>query len=586
MLNTHKNLILVGAPNSGKTSLFNKLTGSQKEVMNYPGSTTTISQAPLKKQLHTSANTVIDTPGIYGLGDNSLEEQQVLRALSSTEHTVVICVIDLRFLSHRIELLKNLQQRTSHKIIVYATHAAKSNISLDELNKEYGVPFIDSSNKLALKTLLYAIENVHIQQPQSVNFTQRKETKSIDLDAWLLHPYLGFTLGFLTLISMFTLTFYLMFPLSEYIEILIDQLLTYNINGPLRSFPIAQSLTSGLLLGIGTLIMFVPQVIGLFFVVLLIQESGYLARAAIIFDPLLSKFGLHGKSIAPILAGFSCAIPAILLTKTIESKREKLLTILAVPFMTCSARVPIYTLCISFLFYDYAPWISGVAFAACYMLSLILGCIAAAVLNKFTKEDTASFLMMELPPYKLPNPWKLFKNSANKSFVFVKNAGPIIVFLSTLIWATTTFPAYNEPNPAERLNQSYAAKFGQFIEPAFKPMGLEWRAGTAILTSFAAREVFVSSLSLFLGQDLTQDSGRGVFNTLREVKNPDGSPVFSFASTVAILIFFVLALQCTSTTAITAKELNSWRMAIYQFVFMNIFAYIVAVILYQTLIRI
>lgn len=588
MPNPCEALILIGAPNSGKTSLFNKLTGLNKDVMNYPGSTTETSRAPIKQNLLPFKTSIIDTPGIYGFGDASLEEAEVLNILNSEKNALIVCVIDCRFFSHRMELLTHLIHHYPNKIIVYTTHAASNNLDLDVLSKEYKVPFIDANGPFPIKTLLYAVENIDIPQNTLSVKPKHLPQKNITpkIDKWVLTPYLGALAGLLILISLFSLAFFIVAPLSEYIEIVIDCLLGYISENPIQSFPFLHSLTSGVLLGVGTLLMFTPQVIGLFFVVLLIQESGYLARAAIIFDPLLAKIGLHGKSIAPILAGFSCAIPAILLAKTIESKKEKLLTILAIPLMLCSARVPVYTLCISFLFYGYAPWISGLAFAACYILSLLLGCFATALLNKFTAQNTASFLMMELPHYKLPNAWTLLKKSVSKSFVFVKNAGPIIVVLSTFIWAATTFPNHTEQNAAERLNQSYAAQLGRFIEPAFTPMGADWRVGTAILTSFAAREVFVSSLSLFLGQDLTKESGKGVFDALRLVKKQDSSPVFSFASTLAILIFFMLALQCTSTTAITAKELKSWKIAIYQFIFMNSFAYVIAVIVYQLLTKV
>lgn len=327
---------------------------------------------------------------------------------------------------------------------------------------------------------------------------------------------------------------------------------------------------------------FVPQIFLLFVIVLFIQESGYLARAAVILDPIFQRVGLHGKSFVSLLSGFSCAIPAIMLTKTIDSTKERMLTILAIPFMMCSARVPLFAMGISFLFYD-APILGGVIFGGLYFVSFLMALAAAGVITLFFPPKEASSFMMELPPYKFPSFWRIVRAAMRRVVIFLKNAGPLILGISLIVWFATTFPNYDKPNTSERVSESYAAKVGPWVAPVFEPMGLDWKVGTAVIVSFSAREVFVPTLTLLLGQDVTETSGSGTFEQWRSIKAASGQPLFSTASMVALLVFFMVALQCTSTVAIIAKETNSWRRALWQFVIMNCLAYVLAVMVYKIL---
>ena len=579
--------VLIGAPNSGKTSLFNALTGSSGEVMNYPGSTATTHLALLKKSFSSNV-TVIDTPGIYGINGNSPEELEMRTVLDKHKSSLIIFVVDCRFAEHRIQLLSKLRNE-GFKCVAYCTHVQDSAANLHDLHEAHGISFIDSAQPLALKTLIYAIENVDLQMtaPPKIATPQKQVSNVRDLDRLFLHPGLGFVVAIIAMILIFSAVFYIAQPVSDTIESAIDscigliQQLQFSMQ-----YPLFASLISGGVLGLEALFVFAPQIFLLFAIILFIQESGYLARAAVILDPILQKFGLHGKSFVSLLSGFSCAIPAILLSRTIESKKERLITILTVPFMMCSARVPMYAMCISFLFRGHSPLAAGLAFASCYFINMLLGVVAAGIINKFLPTDTTSYFMMELPPYKWPSIRVIIRSAANRVFVFFKSAGPIILGLSLVIWAATTFPSYTNTDHADRLSHSYAAKVGQWVEPAFTPMGADWRVGTALLTSFAAREVFASSITLLLGKDLTETTGTSTFEALWDAEKKDGSPLFSTASILALLVFFMFALQCSSTTAVTAKETGSWKIAFYQFVIMNGLAYTLAVITYQVLSRI
>ncbi len=586
MLEPKVKWILVGAPNSGKTSLFNTLTGSTGEVMNYPGSTASIHKAQLKKSF--SLNTiVIDTPGVYGINGMAPEETEVRTALKKYKNSPIVFVLDCRFIDHRIQMLSKLLS-DGFQCVAYCTHAEDAPTDLYDLHANYGISFIDSSQPLAIKTLIYAIENINAQAtaPSKILTIRKNKKNAVDLDQFFLHPWLGFVFAIIAMILIFSSVFYIAQPISDNIESLID-MLTHALQGLhfLMRYPLLTSLVSGGILGVGALLVFTPQIFLLFLIIQFIQESGYLARAAVILDPILEKFGLHGKSFVSLLSGFSCAIPAILLTRTLESRKERLITILAVPFMVCSARVPMYAMCISFLFRDSPALFAGLAFSGCYFINILLGVFAAGFINKFLPRDASSHFMMELPPYKLPSILFVTRSAAKRVFMFVKNAGPIILGLSLVIWSATTFPDYANTDNSERLNNSYAAKAGQWIEPAFKPMGADWRIGTALITTFAAREVFASSITLLLGKDAS-DTNTNTLEPLWGVKKEDGVPLFSMASILALLVFFMLALQCSSTTAITAKETGSWRIAFYQFVIMNGLAYTLAVITYQILSRI
>lgn len=566
--------ILVGAPNSGKTSLFNQLTKSRKEVMNYPGSTVKAFHATT--HIEETDVQIVDTPGVYDLDKNSLEVQEFLNTLAANPNAILIYVVDARFFNHRIKLMQDIM-KLNHSCIVYCTHIQQANLDLNTLNQTYNIPFIGDNSSLSLKTLIYAA--THLQHPDK-QLTQKTRQKNLTpvLDSIFLNPYFGPWIALLLLALSINLVFSLAHPLSVYIESVMDQILVwltpYNHN--------LSSLLSGAVLGLGSLLMFTPQIFLLFFLIFLTQESGYLARAAAIFDPFLRYFGISGRSVVSVLSGFSCAVPAILLTKTLESRRERVLAMIAIPFLVCSARIPMLTMCVSFLFYEESGLISGIVFTLCFFASLLLGLLAAAFLSYILPPEPESSFMLELPPYQRPKLRQTALLALRRVVSFIKEAGPLIFTASFLIWLTSSLP-FTKEGKASNIEDSYIATVAKVANPVFEPMGTDWRVGTALLASFAAREVFVPSVTMLMNKDLPESTGNSVFATFQHVKKPNGDKLFSIASVVALLVFFMLALQCSSTTTLIAKETKSWKFAISQFMIMNIFAYILAVCTYQLL---
>ncbi len=583
MSNIATTWLLIGAPNSGKTSLFNRLTGSSADVMNYPGSTVLSHKASLKKE-YAKGVVLVDTPGGYSVAGHAPEEIELSKALAENKDSPIIFVMDFRFAEHRLVFLKQLLVQ-GRKCVAFCTHVGKNAKKLEVLHAKYGISFIDGDQVLALKTLVYAIQNIHIQAPLATGASSQSVRKapSYTLDRIFLHSWLGLVSAFVLMIFIFSGVFYIAMPVSDALDFGVDQIMILLRSSDVGAqHPLAMSLLCGVILGLGSLAVFVPQIFLLFVIVLFIQESGYLARAAVILDPIFQRVGLHGKSFVSLLSGFSCAIPAIMLTKTIDSKKERMLTILAIPFMMCSARVPLFAMGISFLFYD-NPILGGVIFGGLYFLSFFMALVAAGVITLFFPSKEASSFMMELPPYKLPPLWSIVRAAMRRVVIFLKNAGPLILGISLMVWFATTFPNYDNPNTSERVSESYATKVGQWVAPVFEPMGVDWKVGTAVIISFSAREVFVPTLTLLLGQDVTETSGVGTFEQWRSIKTTSGQPLFSTASMVALLVFFMIALQCTSTVAIIAKETNSWHRALWQFVIMNCLAYAFAVMVYKIL---
>lgn len=296
---------------------------------------------------------------------------------------------------------------------------------------------------------------------------------------------------------------------------------------------------------------FVPQIFILFFGIGFLENTGYLARAATLIDRPFAILGMSGRSFVPLLSGFACAVPAMMATRNISSPRDRWITNFIIPFMTCSARLPVYALLLSFLFYQEAIWKSALALTAIYFLSLLLGAVAASIINKILEKNNRSLFMMELPLYRRPILRNLFTSSMQRTFSYVKKAGPAIFVFSVIVWLGTTFPSYQEENPQIQLEQSYLARAGQQFEPIFTPMGGDWRTGVGLTAAFAARETFVSTMAVLF--HLT-DQEDGMMQALTDAKTKDGSKLFTVSSVLGLILFFMVAMQCLSTFAIARKE--------------------------------
>jgi ferrous iron transport protein B len=332
-------------------------------------------------------------------------------------------------------------------------------------------------------------------------------------------------------------------------------------------------LADGILAGAGAVLIFVPQILILFLGISFLEDSGYLARAATLIDRPLSKVGLNGKAFVPLLSGFACAVPAIMAARAIGSHKERWLATFIIPFMTCSARLPVYALLVGFLFPNDALR-AGLLMTGLYVAAIVVGFVAAGVLNLLLRKQSSGFLILELPLYRWPQPIVVIRNSFRRTRAYVEKTAPIILVLAVALWLLTTFPQYQLDNESE------------WLEPVFEPMGGDWRVGVGLVTAFAAREVFVSSMAvLFSITDVEdEDSLReGLLISMRKATFPDGRLVFTTASVSALLVFFMLALQCISTSAVAFREMGSASFAVAQLISMNLLAYAAAIITYSVM---
>jgi ferrous iron transport protein B len=337
---------------------------------------------------------------------------------------------------------------------------------------------------------------------------------------------------------------------------------------------------------LGAILVFVPQIFILFIGIHLLESSGYLARAATVIDRLFSFVGLGGRSFVPLLSGFSCAVPALIAARNIPSERDRKITQFIIPLMTCSARLPVYTLLLGFLFKEQAAWKAGVSLAALYFSALLLGGLVAAFLNKIlAKNLVQGTLMLELPLYRRPRLQVILRQTITRTMSYVQKAGPVILVIALILWFGTRFPNYNMEDKSERLESSYLASVGKQIEPLFEPMGVDWRIGVGLISAFAAREVFVSTLAIMfkVSNDDEETQVDGLMNIMGSAKNQSGQLIFTTGSVVGLLIFFVIALQCMSTYAVALKETGSQKFAIVQLLAFNILAYLLAVGAYQAI---
>ncbi len=611
---------LVGAPNGGKTSLFNILTGSHYDTVNYPGNTVEFSVGTTLNKLGPSLK-LMDTPGTYSLFPKSQDEEVCVDALFDGHKVphpdVVVAVIDATQLSRYLilvdqlqlagfnlvvaltmnDLLKENDQELNHKLL-----AQRLRIPVIPINSRTGEgtatlmkqiyqslpekkttptrltswPPEQLRNKM--RSYKELADHVTMRPKQNLPIAKAKPNPFQKLDRWLLHPITGLLAFAGIMMALFTSIFWAATPLMDVIDLMMSTVASYVVklgSGTLW----ADFLATGVIGVAGAIIIFVPQIFILFLGLTYLESTGYLARAASLVDRPLAKLGLNGRAFVPLLSGFACAVPAMMAARTIANKKERWLTLFIIPLMTCSARLPVFALLLAFIFRGEPAWQSGLMMTMIYFASLVVGAIAAMMARRFIPADAASFFMMELPAYRRPQWRTVLKTVRQKTWSFVRNAGPIIFILSIVIWAGTTFPKYDLPNAEERMRSSYAAQVGQMLEPVFEPMGGDWRTGVGLLSAFAAREVFVSSLAVMF--NVTADDETSLQNSLlasmQQAKAPDGLPLFTIASISGLILFFMIALQCMSTVAIARREFGNWRDPILQLVLFNVVAYLLAV---------
>ena len=631
-------LILIGPPNSGKTTLFNWITGYKRQTVNYPGSTVELSFGLIRKKHISCSWRIVDTPGLYSFLSPSPEREVTKNILTDSiknkELRGVILVLDATRLERHLPLVFQLKEMGLPVLValsMYDIQKKESELDLSLLSQKLGIPVCPIEGLLGggvPELLSKALEHFkpkseegqgeHHQVWKNLNpinilsstwskkkqesylkwakktvsaISLRKSKSQIGkrtqwFDSWFLHPVAGFVFLSLILFVFFSGIFWLAHPLMD----LIDRGFSYGVESLLKwggdNF-FMDFLANGVLTSFGAFMVFVPQVFILFVGLHLLEDSGYLARAVTLVDGPFSRIGLSGRSLFPFLSGFACAIPATLSARSISSKRERWITIFALPFMTCSARLPVYALLLSFLFYGESAWKPGIVMSFIYFLSLLLGILSAGLLNLFFKKDkSSSAFFMELPLYRRPVLSNVLFSSYARTRHFIRKAGPVIVIFALVMWGATHFPRSSAEGVKVQVQKSYAGQFGKMIEPVFEQMGGDWRVGVSLLSAFVAREVFVSVLAVILkntqaGDFIENSEQAGMVRIMKEASFSDGRPLFSKAGCWALLVFFMFSLQCLSTTGIVYKETGSWKFAGAQLISLNLLAYVGAVLTYN-----
>jgi ferrous iron transport protein B len=404
--------------------------------------------------------------------------------------------------------------------------------------------------------------------------------RTASLDAVLLHPVWGLAIFTLSMTAIFTAIFWLAQPAMDGI----DSAFSWVAGLVAAALPhswVGDFLANGLISGFGSVFVFLPQIAILFLAMGFLEDSGYLARGATLVDRPLAAIGLNGRSFVPMLSGFACAIPAIMAARTIPSRRERLLTILILPLMSCSARLPVYALLLAFLVPPDKPWLGGLGLTALYFSNLIAGTVVASIASRFIKRAGPSTFMLELPAYRRPQLTIVLRATWHRARNYLEKATVPIVTVAVVLWTLTNLTVPGTPADlpeAERISHSYAAMIGHWMDPIMAPMGFDWRVGVALIAAFAAREVFVSSLALVLKVSADGDALQGaLLEAMRTATLADGTPMFTVATAVGMLIFFVLALQCGATVVVSKKETGSTKLAAVQVIAYTGGAYLLAV---------
>ena len=644
-------IALAGNPNAGKTTLFNALTGLKQKVANYPG--VTVERKTGRWQLNGSAADLIDLPGLYSLDATSLDEQ-IARSVITGEQKgvkrpdVVVAVVDATNLERNLYVVTQLFdfkipvvvaltmidvfEKLDHQINVeklalmlktpVVAINAKTGRGIKELAQEVRkaseqsdskAPVFDdadeNSGPHAKIFARYSFIAKAVQESTRHNDTPKLRI-SHKIDKVLTHKFFGL----LILVGVLLVVFQAIFSWATVPMDLLEQGfggLSALVKENMPPGILTDLISDGIIAGVGGVVVFLPQILLLFLFISLLEDTGYMARAAFLMDKLMSKVGLHGKAFLPLVSSFACAIPGIMATRTIENRRDRFATIMVAPFMSCSARLPVYTLMIAAFFAGQTVFgfvsVAAVLMLAMYTLGIVVAVIVAFILKRTVLKAPPPPFLMELPDYRLPNLRTVLQNMLTRAWLFLKRAGTVILAISILLWALMYFPrdlaptqpsaseaaqavaANGEQAPAEdvvkeseQLKHSFAGKLGHTIEPVIQPLGFDWKIGVALIASFAAREVLVSTLSIIynVGKDADAESTTLV-SAIRDAKRDDGRPVWTPLTALTLMVFFVLAMQCMSTLAVVRRETNSWLWPLFMFGYMTVIAYAAAFLTYQ-----
>jgi ferrous iron transport protein B len=419
------------------------------------------------------------------------------------------------------------------------------------------------------------------------NWTER-------IDSIFIHKIWGLLIFAAIMASLFVTIFWVASPIMDGLRDGIHWL-GHAITVRLPAGPIKNLINDGIFAGVGAVVVFVPQIALLFLFLGILEDSGYLARAAFLMDRLLAKVGLHGKSFIPLLSSFACAIPGVLATRTIENRTDRLATILIIPFMSCSARLPVYTLLIGTFFARQGAWVQAGIMLGLYALGIVAAAAIAWLFRRTLLRGPTPAFILEMPSYKMPQPWQVGRQVWVNTREFITKAGTIIFCMSVILWAMAYYPILpraelarfgsERAQAAAQLRHSVAGRLGQVLEPVIRPLGYDWKMGVGLVGSFAAREVFVSSMGIVYSVGDPGESTGDLSAAMQRDVYPDGRAVWSNAVAISLLIWFVLAMQCMSTLAIVRRETGTWKWPVFMLVYMNVLAYGVCLVVYQVAAR-
>lgn len=603
---------LVGRPNSGKSSLYNTLTGGSARVGNFPGITVDILEAELDLPSGTHAR-FADLPGFYSIAaavdprsDEGIARTFLDRLRSERDPHVVVQVLDPTRLALGLRLTRELVASGS-PLVLALTHkdvlAAEGHaVDVDRLRDSLGVPvvMVDAREHGARAAVLAAVDELARQgdnEAPSRHFdpaavarrairdvaderARRRRARTETLDRLLLHPVLGPFLFVGLMAALFAAVFLVADPTSALLDELVG-LARGAIGDALGRGLLGSFLADGVLGGAGTVLAFMPQIVILTIALELLEASGYLARGAFLVDRVLRLLGLSGRSFVPLLMGHACAVPAISATRIVRDPRERLTTILVLPLMTCSARLPIYGLVLAAFFSHESPLFRAGVFVAMYFSGMLAALCASWVLRRTATKGKGLPLVLELPAYRVPQASVVARKAWQASKRFVRDVGTVILAVAAILWVLLTVPmpgATGERN----IDRSIAASIGRAIEPATRPAGFDWRIDVGLIASFGARELMVGTMGVINGiEDTDDDDPAPLAERIREAKNPDGSHVYSTATGLALLAFFQLACQCMSTLAAIRRETKSWRWPAFVLAYTYTLGYVAAVLVYQ-----
>jgi len=605
---------LVGNPNCGKTALFNALTGSRQKVANYPGVTVEKKVGPLSTPAGRSVR-VVDLPGTYSLRARSPDEEVTRdvvlgRQQSDVTPDLIVCVADASNLRLALRLVLELK-RVGRPVMLSLNMmdiARKRGIDIDtgRLSQELGVPVVESVavRRGGTDALLAEIDKRFDAQAQagvadwqppdagSLRVSQREADRLLAavmrnrgqhdkltarLDAVLLQPVVGLAVLLLILFVMFQAVFAWAEPLMDGIETTFTWLGTLVEAAPLPEL-LKSFLRDGVIGGVGSVVVFLPQIIILFFFILVLEDLGYMARAAFLMDRIMGSAGLHGRAFIPLLSSFACAIPGIMSTRVIDDRRDRLTTILVAPLMTCSARIPVYTLLIGAFIPNREIWgfvgLQGLVMFGLYATGIIGALAVSFVLKRIIWRDTPGEpFMLELPDYKLPRPKSLAIGLWTRAMIFLKRAGTTIFAMMVLIWILASFPQPPEGATDPAIDYSFAAMIGSAIQPLTAPLGFNWQINVALIPGMAAREVAVGSLGTIYaiagGEEAAEQIGQALIAH------------WSLGTALALLAWYVFAPQCASTLAVIRRETGGSKWMWITFFYMLGLAYVAALVTYQ-----